>query len=574
MTAKENIEEKLQNLGSSIGSDDKLIENVMSRIEAEPDFGNSTTKTQNIWRIIMKSPLTKFAAAAIIIIAIITGVNHFGGSISLTTIAFADMAEAMKTEPWVYIKINVLSTDAIRLAGPSEGWISFKSKINAGKMMDSRVTFENFNEHKSYNYDPNNRTITVDYMYENDFPEDFSSPVSIVEGMNRQLEAQGAKITTSLSEYKGKTALLQQTTLSSNNSNYSVNMYIQPDSKLLLYIQIKTTDSEGNSKIIGEMTFDYPKTGPADIYALGVPRDAKIINKLPSADFQAIWDNYRQKSAEATAEYIAVVTHSSHSFPDIIDMVDVDYKSGQNHRWERHSIYKTGQEIEKFWPEYKKQLGDSFDSYLSWTQAHYKDSGYISVYLYDGRYYYSTSRDDKGNWSKMDKIQTNTSSLPNETLGDIGWPFIGKTGHIIEDDYAKQNSLICIERLQQGSINQGNVSLPGRFLYYLDPKKDYLCMRKVTEWRPDADWQENIKWLDGVAPEKIRNGSITVENITETIQAPNGHWYPKTIEEKQTGIRKDYQEATLPLSSIKNIYIQTNPKFPVGIFDGAKLNRQ
>jgi len=71
MTAKDNIDEKLQNLSSSIGSDEKFVENVMSRIEAKPTSKLSQAKTQNIWSIIMKSQITKLASAAIIIIAVL-----------------------------------------------------------------------------------------------------------------------------------------------------------------------------------------------------------------------------------------------------------------------------------------------------------------------------------------------------------------------------------------------------------------------------------------------------------------------------------------------------------------------
>lgn len=161
--------------------------------------------------------------------------------------------------------------------------------------------------------------------------------------------------------------------------------------------------------------------------------------------------------------------------------------------------------------------------------------------------------------------------MPNIRLEDIGWPIIGKTGHIIEDNYAKENNFIFIERLQQGSIHSGNVTLPGRFLFYLDPQKDYICRRKVTEWRPDARWQEDKNWLEGVKPEKIRDGSITVADITDVIQAPNGYWYPNVIVVKQSGIRKDYKEASLKVSSIKRVYVRTDPEFPDGIFDPGNL---
>ncbi|MFH1614637.1 MAG: hypothetical protein ABIG61_06105 [Planctomycetota bacterium] len=51
------------------------------------------TKRLNIWRIIMKSRITKFAAAAVIIIAILVAINQFGGSIDGASVAWASLAE-------------------------------------------------------------------------------------------------------------------------------------------------------------------------------------------------------------------------------------------------------------------------------------------------------------------------------------------------------------------------------------------------------------------------------------------------------------------------------------------------
>ena len=45
----------------------------------------------NMWRIIMKRPITKLAAVAVIIIAVIVGISHFGGSIDLATPVFANV---------------------------------------------------------------------------------------------------------------------------------------------------------------------------------------------------------------------------------------------------------------------------------------------------------------------------------------------------------------------------------------------------------------------------------------------------------------------------------------------------
>jgi hypothetical protein len=452
--------------------------------------------------------------------------------------------------------------------------IGFEAKTTASRDSTGKITFLDFGAHKSYQYDPENRTITIDYVYEDDLPSHLSSAFSFLESMHKMLEARGAQVSTTESEYDGRRVQLQE--ISVAGMAPTVKLYIQPHSKLLLSAQVKVTDPNGNTTIDGEITFDYPRTGPADIYDLGVPRDAQIINKLPKEDYQRIWDDYRQRGMEATRKYIAVTARTNYLFGGVVTDVYADYKSDLNHRLEIHSVFRPRElnQYDKFWPGYRERLGDSYESLLAWARNHYDSGGRTSVYLYDGQRNFSTSRDEVGDWNKLSKGASNTNHMPSDYLEWLGWPHIGKTGRIIEDDYAKQNSLICVERLQQGSIYSGNVSLPGRFLYYLDPQRDFMCRRKVTEWRPDADWQQDKHWLKGIEPEKISNGWITVEDTTETFQAPNGHWYPKVIMVKQSGIRKDYQDAPLRVTYSKTVYVQTEPEFPDGIFDPEKLPGQ
>ena len=302
---------------------------------------------------------------------------------------------------------------------------------------------------------------------------------------------------------------------------------------------------------------------------LSVPMSTPIISNLPDKDYLAVWEQYQRNREIALKEYIAIITHEDQNLNGAVTMVDIDYRSNRKHRLERHFVFNAGEGIDKFWPEHQRQLGDSFKSLRMWTQSHYDTKGSISIYLYDGDYDTSTRRNN-GQWSNLRKhYSPDGEMLPNIALEDIAWPTTyGKTGKIIEDDFSKEHHYICVERLQQGSIlHDGHVSPPGRCLYYLDPAKNYMCIRYVIEWNPGAEWQEDKHWLDSIAREKIGDGSITVTDITETVQAENGIWYPKLITEQQTGVCKDYKDKPLKQTYFKKVYIQTNPEFPEGLFD-------
>jgi hypothetical protein len=528
-----------------------------------------TRRIQPVWSKIMKSNITKSAAAAIIVIAALTGIYHFTGSIDGASIAFADVIEAMKNVSWMHQTSKGFEGN---ISGTGEQWIGFESKVHVGKWANGKVSYWDIKNHRRYEYDPEKGTITIDYTQENDFPLNLSSPATLLESMHKMLIEQGAAIAIKSAEYNGQMVQLQEILLSIQGQSQVLQLYIHPKSKLLLAAHVTGKDKDGNIMMDGEINFSYPQSGPADIYALGVPRETPIINNLPNEDYLSVWEQYQHNREMALNDYVAIITHEDQNINAIVTMVDIDYKSGKKHRLERHFVFNKGEIFDEFWPDYKKQLGDSFGSLLTWTQDHYNANSSISIYLYDGDYNTSISRTD-GQWSDLRKnYSPDWASFPNITLGDIAWPATyGKTGKIIEDDFSKEHNYICIERLQQGSIDNDVVSPPGKFLYYLDPEKNYMCVRYVIEWNPDAEWQEDENWLAGIAPEKIREGSITIEDITETFQAENGVWYPKLIVEQQTGIRKDYKDSPLKNAYIKKIYIQTNPEFPEGIFDLKSL---
>lgn len=526
----------------------------------------------------MKIRITKLAAAAIII-AFMLVMYFSNGSVGITTIALGDIAEAMIKQPWMRATIRGGSVPGI-----AEQWVGFETKVQAYKLTTGKVFYWDALNDRTYEFDPDNNTITVGYLDKDEFPLELSSPVALFEGMTEMLKQQGARITIRRGEYDGRSVQIQEIILKNagqQGNQTSATLYIERDSKLLLANRVKVTDPNGNTVAGAEMTYSYPQSGPGSIYDLGVPRDARIIDKLPQPGYQAAWDKYRQCRADAISEYIAVVTHIDRFPVDVIIRVDVDYKSGRKQRCEGHEVFAAGQPYEEFWPQYKEQLGDSFESLLAWTlKDNEEGKGSLSVYVYDGQYGRNAVRKalgkDAGKWKYYKKhYSPGDPGMPVGSLGRLGWPHIGKSGRIIEDDYATKTDLICIEQLRQGSVDAGSVTLlPTRYLFYLDAHKDYICVRKVTEQCPDAEWQKDKNWLNGVEPEKIRDGSIVVEDITEVIQTADGHWYPKVIVVKQSGIRKDYKEAPLKVTKTKRVYIRTNPEFPKGIFNVEELPGQ
>jgi len=101
MTSKDNLEEKLHELSQAIGSDDKLVENVMNRIHSAPACGAAGAGC--IRKIIMKHSLTKLVTAAAIIIVALISISYFDGSFDGTSAVYAAAMKALQNVKTVHI---------------------------------------------------------------------------------------------------------------------------------------------------------------------------------------------------------------------------------------------------------------------------------------------------------------------------------------------------------------------------------------------------------------------------------------------------------------------------------------
>lgn len=129
MTSKETIEEKLKNLAQSISPDETLIENIMSQINAKPIASPSIGPAQNIWRTIIKNPITKIAAAAVIILVVVFGITFLNKS-STPVYGMTDALELMNQAKTLHIqgwRVQRYGTPLKELKLPFEHWYDLEN---------------------------------------------------------------------------------------------------------------------------------------------------------------------------------------------------------------------------------------------------------------------------------------------------------------------------------------------------------------------------------------------------------------------------------------------------------------
>ena len=272
MRPAENIEKLIKNIDidTNAGMDETVLEDVIRAFEKSKSQ-KSAAKEQNIWRIIMKSKITKLAAAAVIIIAFMLLTYLGNGTLDLTNTAFAQMTEAMKKMPWLHAMAEgIFSGKQERI----EGWISFESKINATKLSSGEITY--CHRDVLHKYDPESNTITISYVTNEEF-EEIGSVWDYWETMMKQFREADSEISEEKSRYEGKETRVFKISSSPFGTPMEIKLTVDAEKNLPILINQKAFDANGDITTEANAYFDYPETGPKDIYDLGIPRTVQII---------------------------------------------------------------------------------------------------------------------------------------------------------------------------------------------------------------------------------------------------------------------------------------------------------
>ncbi|NIP24522.1 MAG: hypothetical protein GWN67_09320 [Phycisphaerae bacterium] len=326
---QEDIKEILNRLGTEdVPADARQIARKISR-----DFSETFMRPKRhiLMEYIMKSQITKLAAAAVIIIAVLVCINQFGGSTNKAGIAFAGTLETMKRMSWIHV---ITESDTPRGRETGESWTCFDPFIWASKGTRVSTVYANYNEGKEYLYSPrdpySNKISIIPVEDEYKHPE---LPIDMIERILENWTNQDAEISRENSTLDGKRVEI----IHINSPIRKTTLYRDVERNLLIrmddIITTSNTEPKRTSTKIGSKVstkappkdlpkanltlkrkykrfFDYPDQGPADIYDLGAPRDAEIDNYCPTGALADIFAEVRQRIRKAYDGYVAIVLES------------------------------------------------------------------------------------------------------------------------------------------------------------------------------------------------------------------------------------------------------------------------
>jgi len=274
MRPAENIEKLIKNINidTNAKTDNAVLGDVIEAFEKSKVKKTLATE-QNIGRIIMKSKITKIAAAAVIVAAIMLGMYALTGSFDGTSITMAQVRQAMDEIDWV------------KMVGWSEdervtSWYSFALKVAIHVHGKGRIIYFDFNAGNRLVWNPGS-----EYIYESPIEDgrQFAGGVSnIYKGFTKvfdSIEAKGDyKVTRELGTYQDQEVEIWTSRRVRGKAGPThtelFTMYIDVDKKLPIAATDVKKGADGDIQL--NVEFKYPKTGPADIYEAGAPRSAQI----------------------------------------------------------------------------------------------------------------------------------------------------------------------------------------------------------------------------------------------------------------------------------------------------------
>ena len=486
----------------------------------------SAANQPNLWRIIMKTRITKLAAAAVLIIVVILGFNFIGGPY-MAGVAFAEVREAVRNVPWMHIVGKSWSRPTNKY-NEFEHWISLPSEIIAKNVTVQtdrfRIIWSDYRNHKREIYDSNSGTLTLRYEHRELSVDEFD-PVDYLRSIIEPMIKKYSVITKRKESRDGRQVNVYE--LKYNEDGYAANARFITDvsNNLPITISFEVLGEDGKPCFTQQGQCYYPADGPSNIYDLGVPAHAVIVDEFPIPEIKDVIDTrkrYRENFIEKNKNYILIFTRGAPSRGGV-STVYICYKCGELQRIEQYKCSPPRRDL--------KDIENDFDFMLRWA----KTNKPVLTYLYDGKYWHLSDY-----WQRNYERSVHRSGFDNY-LVNSAWEVWYSSGSIVQDEYSRQNGLICFD-------------LGDRWRFYISPRYDYICHRR----------QEHVPNLE----------QTSIWEVKEYAKTRDGQWYPKIMHLSYIKETAEGQRGLPELGFIETRYLQLNPEFPKGIFEPDSLPKE
>lgn len=417
--------------------------------------------------------------------------------------AWAQVADSLRSKTWVRVTLQIPKGEPIpeSFRAP-EMWFSAEHKVAARRMnlgSGQLAQYIDFTAQETYDYDPQRKSLYHSLTSDTDnvdfgqfetllrlIAEDGelklpASPIQVV-GRSRRDVSDGDRRYT---EFTFECRDARRTP-----NDYRVTFRVDPEKQLPA--EMRSTEKFSSNDPAAERTYsiDYPEAGPEDIYALGVPRDAQVVDQRRKTEngqeIKEFLAAYYQARSKPLEPFSTVVLQSSpqQNFSDI-HRAFRGRDDGQSVQFEEVDMQQLLKLREQCWSGQIRRA-DNIDPATWWKQQ------------IGGLKFASVSRGGE--------LLPHRVGYPNDGF-ELVSPVNNPDCHVALDRqprFGPPGTVLLTIR------NENKLGFNLHF-YWIAPERDYLVLRQETHYSRDRAWDNVTQIIDKIE------------------QSPGGRWYATEV---------------------------------------------
>jgi hypothetical protein len=421
--------------------------------------------------------------------------------------AWAQVAEALRERPWIHSR--TLGPDGKQYG---EAWGSARKGISAVRR-GSTIEYHDAALRTIMKYVPEEQTIyrlpenpdrvTQKPDFIGQLLDDKGPAKSPVPGMEIVAQSRRNLVV------DGQTWVEIELTLKVVAGDRKQSMRFRVDPKTRLPHSCVFQSIEGP---VGTTLFDYPDRGPADIYDLGVPRTAKVVDRMPSHDLGRV---------------LAGLEAGRVRFDDYRGIMDWGDGSNIKRVWRKGRRWR----VETALGDPKKYPQFPRDADAAWWKAHQGDYTFMVQAICDGEkvYYYQSEgnvfapdapRPPKLKLSMTQAINPSDDPFmpwpdmfPEHVSHPSVWQPTAERNFTLEPKPADGPPGTIGLRVHDAGL--ADAQHPDAYKLWLSPEQDYVALRA------------EVSVFESTKPLKI--AYVETKVIQSVARSPGGHWYPTRV---------------------------------------------
>ena len=484
--------------------------------------------------ITRKSVWSVVAAAAVLVVSAV---------VLWPTDAWSDVVAKMRKQTWVRLTATDPKSDA-----NAQIWISPAKRIAAGRFPNSAAFLE-FDLNKRQRYDQKTKTIVVSDAdaFEQDEFAAFAAVLESFGGKDELLKTQlGAMkiVGTSRDEKRAGDKRWTEFAFDCEDARRS-----PPQFRRIFHVP---DDTQLPAKMIEEWKFndkadsrsyviDYPVTGPEDLYALDVPKDAKVIDTTSGKELKSVLAEYAKQQQAPFDHYKATLITTVQDWKSLCDVYRVrfDDKGYNTDAVDSEQLFKFQMTLAGNGPN-----PDDVERLVADLKKLPKDADPVAFKLLEslperaGRILWWKVEADKMGFNPHGSANQDAFNAPQSICPNLaGYPGLGFPNEGMRAILNPKPSVGPADTVML--TMQDARSGKTLWRYWLAPERGWMCVRSEMTPEKSEDWMDT-----------------TIVDAAET--SPKGRWYATQIRRgrvEQSGDDLRAESGVAPVATVVFRYL-------------------